>query len=75
MTDQNHNILTDDLRDGNPRAASTRIQSCTAKRLGGQRRHDLRIGAQPDYVDLSLSHLNRVLIQPAPPAQMRRICG
>lgn len=74
MPEQNHNVLTDDLKNGNARAASTRIQSCTAKRLSGQRRHDLRIGAQPDYVDPSLAHLNRVLMQPVPSAQMRRIC-
>lgn len=60
--------------EGNPRAASTRIGSCTAKKLAGQIRHDLRRGPQPEYVDASRAHLNRVLIEPLPPGQMRAIC-
>lgn len=60
--------------EGNPRAASTRIGSCTAKTLAGQIRHDLRRGPQPNYVDASRAGLNRVLIEPASPAQMRAIC-
>lgn len=59
---------------GNPRAASTRIGSCTAKKLAGQIRHDLRRGPQPDYVDADRTHLNRTLIEPLPPGQMRAIC-
>lgn len=59
---------------GNPKAASTRIGSCSAKTLAGQIRHDLRRGPQPSYVDASRSHLNRVLIEPPPPSQMRAIC-
>lgn len=59
---------------GNPRAASTRIGSCSAKTLAGQIRHDLRRGPQPDYVDGSRAHLNRILIEPLPPGQMRAIC-
>ena len=61
-------------KDGNPRAASTRIGSCTAKKLAGQIRHDLRRGPQPDYVDADRTHLNRILIEPLPPGQMRAIC-
>lgn len=60
--------------DGNPRAASTRIGSATAKTLAGQIRHDHRRGPQPAYVDADRSHLNRVLIEPLPPGQMRAIC-
>lgn len=60
-------------KDGNPRAASTRIGSCTATTLAGQIRHDLRRGPQPSYVDKKRSHLNRVLIQPSTPGQMRKI--
>lgn len=59
--------------DGNPKAASTRIGSCTAKKLAGQIRHDLRRGRQPAYVDMDRAHLNRVLIEPATPGQMRKI--
>lgn len=61
-------------KDGNPKAASTRIGSCTAKKLAGQIRHDLRRGPQPEYVDADRAHLNRILIEPLPPGQMRSIC-
>lgn len=61
-------------KDSNSRAASTRIGSATAKTLAGQLRHDLRRGPQPKYVDGDRSHLNRVLVQPLPPGQMRKIC-
>lgn len=59
---------------GNPRAASTRIGSCTAKKLAGQIRHDLRRGPQPDYVDADRANLNRVIMEPLPPGEMRSIC-
>lgn len=58
----------------NPRAAMIRIEPKTASRYGGQRRHDLRIGHQPDYVDASRVHLNRTLVEPLRPAQLRSIC-
>lgn len=61
-------------KDGNPRASSTRIGSCKAKTLSGQTRHDLRIGPQPEYVDAERSSLNRVIMQPLTPGQMRGIC-
>lgn len=67
-------ILNDDKAKGNPRAASTRIKSATSTRLAGQIRHDLRRGPQPAYVDAERAHLNRVLIEPLPPGQMRKIC-
>ena len=60
--------------DGNPKAASTRIGSCTAKKMAGQVRHDLRRGPQPGYVDTERAPLNRVLVQPLSPGQMRSIC-
>lgn len=59
---------------GNPKAASTRIQSATAKSLPGQIRHDLRRGPQPAYVNKKRSHLNRVLIEPPSPLNMAVIC-
>lgn len=59
--------------EGNPKAASFRIQSDNAKGYVGQRRHDLRIGHQPGYVDLDRLDLNRVLIEPPAPSVMRRI--
>lgn len=58
-------------RDSNPRAAQVRIEASTVRATSGQRKHDLRIGAQPDYVDGSLLHLNRILIAPLTGAAMR----
>ena len=61
-------------KDGNPRAAQTRIKGKSAGGIGGQRAHDLRLGPQPDYVDAARSHLNRVLIAPPTGTQLRKIC-
>lgn len=58
-------------RDSNPRAAQVRIEASTVRATSGQRKHDLRIGAQPDYVDGSRLHLNRILIAPLTGAAMR----
>lgn len=66
--------LNDDLKAGNPRAASIRIGHCDVKKLAGQRRHDLRIGAQLGYVDAARVDANSVLIEPAPPSLMRDLC-
>lgn len=66
-------ILNDDGRSGNPRAASVRIGSNTVSGYGSQRRHDLRIGPQPQYVDQDRAHLNRTLIDYPGPAAMREI--
>lgn len=71
--------MADDIlkpeKSGNPRAAQTRIKGKSAGGIGGQRAHDLRIGAQPDYVDADRAHLNRVLIAPQTGRQLRKICG
>lgn len=61
-------------KDGNPRAAQTRIKGKSAGGIGGQRAHDLRLGPQPIYVDAARSHLNRVLIAPPTGTQLRKIC-
>lgn len=63
-----------DEASSNPRAAMIRVEPKSASRYGGQRRHDLRIGHQPDYVDMSRVHLNRVLINPLTPGKLRSIC-
>lgn len=52
--------LSDDAK-ANPRATSVRIKSLSSTRAQSQRRHDLRIGRQPSYVDGDRAHLNRVL--------------
>jgi hypothetical protein len=60
---------------GNPKAASFRIESDTEAGYIGQRRHDLRIGHQPKYVDPNRIHLNRVLIEPPAPSVVRKIAA
>lgn len=61
--------------ESNPRAASTRIEPQRPGEYKGQRKHDLRIGKQPAYVDASRSHLNRVLVKPRTAGEMQKICA
>jgi len=61
--------------ESNPRAASIRIGSMTAKTHSGQRRHDMRIGSQPEYVDANRKGLNRTLIEPPSAAVMRGLAS
>lgn len=61
-------------RNGNTRAAQVRIKTKTAKSVGGQRAHDLRIGPQPGYVDISRTYLNRILITPETGTFLRKTC-
>ena len=51
----------------NKNAISTRLEPSSA----GQRAHDLRLGPQPEYVDATRSHLNRILIEPLTNDQLR----
>ena len=60
--------------EGNPKAASTRLELKNARALAGQRKHDLRIGRQPDYIDESRKELNRIIMDPESPSVMRAIC-
>lgn len=66
--------IMSDLTKSNPKAVMIRVEPKNSARYAGQRRHDLRIGHQPAYVDMSRAYLNRVLIEPLPPAQLRAIC-
>lgn len=59
-------LLNDDGKLSNPRAGSVRIAADTMSGYSGQRRHDMRIGYQPAYVDSNRTSLNRVLIAPPP---------
>lgn len=63
----------DYARKSNPRAALVRIEFEDAQGYGNQRRHDMRIGAQPGYVNTDLTYLNRVLVEPCPTAQIKRL--
>ncbi|MCC6009244.1 MAG: hypothetical protein JJU40_16455 [Rhodobacteraceae bacterium] len=50
----------------NAKAACLRIKTCSPAKARYQRRHDMRVGKLPDYVDASRSHLNRCLVSPRP---------
>lgn len=67
-------MLTANHRDSNPRSASVRINSMSVQKMAGQLRHDFRKGPQPDYVDSQREHLNRSLIGPEAPGQLRQVC-
>ena len=54
------------LANSNPWAASVRLKARSLKRAYGQRRHDFRIGGQPNYVDQHRTELNRILFEPRP---------
>lgn len=56
------------------KAISVRIKHVGRGKAGFQRRHDARLGKQPEYVDGGRQHLNSVLIEPATPAQLRQVC-
>lgn len=56
----------------NPNAAQVRLEPASPSKTAGQRKHELRIGRQPKYVDADRSHLNRVLIEPQTAATMRK---
>ena len=62
------------VKDGNPKAASVRLQKCDTARYAGQRRHDLRIGQSPGYVDKARSDLNRHLIEAPTMPEIRELC-
>lgn len=61
------------ISNGNPKAVMARIERRNAGAYEGQRRHDMRQGAQPRYVDQTRGHLNAVLIEPPRPAILREI--
>lgn len=61
-------------KEANPRAVSIRIEPRSPGRTTGQRRHDLRLGRQPNYVDATRQHLNDIVISPLPAPELRQIC-
>ena len=62
-------------RDGNPLAVSVRVGRLKATSYPGQRKHDMRIGRQPAYVDRARTGLNRILMEPPTPATLRDLCA
>jgi len=65
--------LKDDQRKANPRAAMVRVEIRDAQGYANQRRHDLRIGAQPGYVNPAPPEPNPVFIQPMTTAELKRL--
>lgn len=65
--------LNDDQRKANPRAAMVRVEIRDAQGYANQRRHDLRIGAQPSYVNPDPPEPNPVFIQPMTTAELKRL--
>lgn len=59
----------------NPRAAMVRVEARKARGYSGQRKHDLRIGPQPAYVDGEQSGLNMIILAPPQPSVLRKICN
>ena len=58
-------------KGSNPRSSSVRIEGRDAQGYANQCRHDLRIGPQPKYVDKDRIDLNRTLITPPTPGEMK----
>ncbi len=65
--------LNEDERKANPRAAMVRVEIRDAQGYANQRRHDLRIGAQPAYVNPDPPEPNRILIQPMTTAELKKL--
>lgn len=63
----------DDERKANPRAAMVRVEIRDAQGYANQRRHDLRIGAQPAYVNPDPPEPNRVFIQPLTTQELKTL--
>ena len=63
----------DDERKANPRAAMVRVEIRDAQGYANQRRHDLRIGAQPAYVNPDPPEPNHVFIQPLTTQELKTL--
>ena len=59
---------------GNAYAVQLRIEIVPSLTAAGQRKHDLRLGAQPGYVTTTLSVTNRVVLVPLSAPELRREC-
>ena len=71
MTHSNTQTRPDPTKS-NPNAVSIRIEPKPMAKAKFQRRHDFRIGSQPDYVDGLRTHLNRSLMPLRPLPDIRR---
>ena len=59
---------------GNAYAVQLRLEITPSLTAAGQRKHDLRLGAQPSYVATTLSVTNRVVMVPLTAPELRREC-
>jgi predicted nucleic acid-binding Zn-ribbon protein len=73
MSEEIITLTAEDQRKSNPKAAMARAEIRSSRGYANQRAHDLRIGPQPDYVDTSRSHLNRIILEPPTASEMRKI--
>ena len=64
-----------DERKANPRAAMVRVEIRSAQGYANQRRHDLRIGAQPAYVNPDPPEPNWVLVQPLTTQELKKLAS
>jgi hypothetical protein len=71
MTDKSTQKNQDPTKS-NPNAVSIRIEPKAMAKAKFQRRHDYRIGSQPNYVDGDRTHLNRDLIDLRPLPEIQR---
>ena len=71
MTDTKQNTRPDASK-ANPNAVSVRIEPKTMSKAKFQKRHDFRIGSQPDYVNGDRTHLNRHLMELRPLPDIQR---
>jgi hypothetical protein len=65
--------LKENERKANPRAAMVRVEIRDAQGYANQRRHDLRIGSQPAYVNPAPSEPNQVFIQPLTTQELKKL--
>jgi hypothetical protein len=63
----------EDDRKANPRAAMVRVEIRDAQGYANQRRHDLRIGAQPAYVNPDPLEPNHVFIHPLTTQELKTL--
>jgi hypothetical protein len=68
-------ITKSDEAKANPRAAMARVKPRKSSAYSGQRKHDLRNGPQPAYVNEKLSELNTVIIESPKPSVLRQLCN
>lgn len=71
MTHSNTQTRPDPTKS-NPNAVSIRIEPKPMAKAKFQRRHDFRVGSQPNYVDEDRTHLNQSLMPLRPLPDIRR---